>query len=178
METTLQISVSLTQEQIGKATILLTDAQLASIHQQETAPPVTPPASSGDVALPTEVAGRQVIKSRIAWVNGAPRLVADLNDGNVWAIAFTPGEFTTARFAGGEWQSQQTARMFAIVRNRDGAVIVRGPSFGTVSPSVNLVPTAPAPHSGKYQVVPGEAYTLAIWNAAGPGRMFMEFYYQ
>ena len=116
------------------------------------------------------------------WANGAPRIIADLNDGNVWAIPFTAGPFTSGRFAGGQWQEQAAERLFRLIRNRDGAVIATSPDFGVVSPTIHFANSAPTRWSGKVQLVPGEKYTLAIWNKAptpsGSGRMFMELYFQ
>lgn len=135
------ITIVLTAQQVVDApTIILTDAQLASIHQQEAPPIIITPPAAGGIVLPPEVAGRQVIITPMPWKSGAPRVTADLNDSNVWALPFTPTAFTSAHFAGGEWQSQPWWRLFALIRNRDGVVITRSPSYGVQTPSINMVP--------------------------------------
>jgi len=178
------ITLTLNSDQIGKPSIVLTDGQLASIHQQEAAPPVVTPPATGvpDVVLPPEVAGRSIVKTPMAWANGAPRIIADLNDSNVWAIPFTVGAFTSGTLRGGEWQQQAADRLYRLIRNRDGAVIAKSPDFGAIRPGIAFVNVPATQWSGKVQLVSGEKYTLAIWNKPptpdGSGRMFMELYVQ
>lgn len=143
-------------------------------------PPVTPPATMPEYVVPTRVADRQVILTKMPWVNGAPRVFATLDNTNVWALVFKAGAYTTSgRIAGAEWQSDQTARLFALIRNRDSALIANGPVDGSNSPSIVFVPGIPPPRSGKFQVEPGETYTMSIWNKdlVGPRKMFMELYF-
>jgi len=180
----MSVSIVLTDQQVhevavdGNVVIRLTPEQIEVIN-----PPVKPPAVPEiGFALPPEVAGRSPIRVNMPWKNGAPRIIADLNDSNVWAIAFTPEAYSTARFAGAEWQQQPTKRTWALVRNRDGAIILRGPPYGSISLGLVLIPGTPPPRSGKTQAEPGERYTLSVWNyqhtPPGAGRMFMELYVQ
>ena len=177
----MSVSIVLTDQQVqdvrvnSAKVIALTAEQIAVINP----PASTPIAPAVGFALPPEVAGRVPIKVNLPWVNGAPRIIADLNERNVWALAFTPKPYSNARLSGAEWQSQQTARQFALVRNSDGAVIMRGSPYGGPSVTLNLVPGIPPPRSGKYQAVPDERYTMSVWNVHPvTSRMFMELYCQ
>jgi len=176
------ITLDLDQNQIGLRTISLTDAQLASIHRQESAPPTTPPSSATEMVVPLEVSGRSIRHTRMPWSNGAPRTIVDLDDSSAWAITFTPGPFATGSFRGAQWQQQACDRHYRLVRNRDGVVIASSPGFGVVSVGINFTASAPHPRSGLVQLFQDEPYTLVIWNKLptppGSGRMFMELYVQ
>lgn len=144
-------------------------------------PPVQPPTTVPEYVVPASVAGRPVIVNKMAWVNGAPRIIADLGNSKVWAIVFTPKNYVTCRFAGGDWIDNSAFRMFTVMRNKDSAVIVTGPPEGTISPAVLGVPGVPAPRTGRCQLEPGVTYTLSLWTknvTAGASRMFMELYFQ
>lgn len=175
------ITIALTQTQVdrvvaGDAFLSLNPDQIAAVRAQA---PTAPPTQTG-VTVPPEIAGRSLIRVALPWKNGAPRIIADLSDANAWALTFTPaGPYVTARFAGGEWQSQPCFRMVTLIRHRDGAVVARvGPAQ---TPSLILIPGVPAPRSGRFQCEVGEPHTLFVWNTNTPdggGRMFMELYFQ
>ena len=146
-------------------------------------PPVQPPTGGHvpDYVVPPSVAGRPVTVSHMDWVNGAPRITADLGNSKVWAIVFTPKNYVTCRFAGSDWIDNSVSRMFTVMRNRDSATIVTGPPEGTISPTVLGVPGVPPPRTGKFQLEPGVTYTLSLWTknvTVGASRMFMELYFQ
>lgn len=183
------VTINLTAEQLGNSRITLTDAQLASIHAQESAPaPSPPPTPSGSMApLPSPVAGWPTIVTPMPWIPGKRVFTGpSFGSGKVWRIRFTtPAVIPTGGAAptldGAEWQGQQAFRYFAVIRDSDGAVLLMksGPR-GAVAVHVTLSETVSNEAFNIAQVQPNTAYSLLVWNAQ-PGQvggMFMDLRFQ
>lgn len=144
---------------------------------------VTPPAPT-PTPQPTvppyinPVPSRSVIRTKMPWV-ASTRIYSDtkLDDHNIWLIPFTTGAFSSGSFDGGEWIDQPTFRLYQVIRNRDGLLVVDRSKVGAQTPSIQFMAGVPPARSSFVHLDPNEAYTLALWNqntALGAGRMFME----
>lgn len=176
------IILSLDINQIGNATITLTEAQVASVHQQE-ANPSPPSGTVPTVVVPPQVANKRRIVTPMQWANAAPRILSGhgLDQTAVWLIPFKTGAFKTGRFAGAEWVDQGARRNMVVMRNRDAVAVLSVIGQSMTSPSFAFQDSPPPPRSGKIQLAHNELYTLAIWNAdgeTGPHQLFMELYLQ
>src|SRR5690348_345151 len=125
------ITLNLTPEQIGLATIVLSTAQLAAIHAQEDAPVVTPPStvSGGPFVPPPLIVGRNAIVTRLPWSNGA-RVTSDgkLADNNYWALHFIPqAGAMTVRLDGAENGGGTIHRNWVVYRADTGEVLGKCP---------------------------------------------------
>jgi len=193
------VVINLDLNQLGRRSVVLTDAQLASIDAQRGVvpapgpvppgpnPPLPPspgpaPGPARPYVLPAAVARRQPIVTQLPWHNGTRVYSGQrLTDATVWALAFTTGpasSYSAGRLSGGEYVDQPTFRQWQILRNSDGAVLYAGPRAQT--PSVVFVPGAPPPRTGYIQLPPDTACTLALWNdpTIGPSNgMFMDLYF-
>lgn len=165
----MNITLALTPDQIGQATIVLSAAQLASIQAQETAPP-TPPANVPPFVAPPACAGRALMKTDVKWQKAAGSFYSPsaLTDANAWCMGFTPADDAAASLSTVEYQGPKAARNWALVRNRDAAVIAQS-VHPTQTPAVALngrsTPIAP-----RIRLTVGERYTFTVWNAT-PGEV-------
>lgn len=155
---------------------------------EDTGTVVTPTPTPTPVPTPVvpsyvnPIPSRSVILTKMPWTP-ATRIYSrtKLDDHNIWLIPFTVGAFNSGSFAGGEWQDQPTSRYFQIIRNKDGVVVLDRSKASAQTPSFNFMAGVPPARSGIIQLVNGEAYTLAVWNAVtafGSGQMFMELQYR
>lgn len=173
------ITLNLTPDQVGLATIALSTAQLAAIHAQEDAPVVTPPSTGGvsPFVPPPAVAHRALMKTDVKWQNGPSFYSsAALTDANAWCMGFTPTDDRKGGLSTAEYQGPFEARNWALVRNRDGVVIAQGVR-PTQTPSIQFNGTS-SPIAPRIPLTVGERYTFTVWNAtpAQSSRMVGQLY--
>lgn len=104
---------------------------------------------------------------------------APLDDSNVWLCRFVTGDAVPhdVRAAGAESGGGPLMRHAVLIRDRDGAVLytVKGTS-PTIWMTFNAAQTVSVFSPAKPVLDPHTAYTIAVWNDQGVGRMFMDLY--
>ena len=164
----MNVTLTLDPDQIGQASIVLTDAQLASIAQQEAAQPPTTQPPTGAVppfVPPPEVASRALMKTEVVWSKGAGSFYSPspLTDANAWCMGFTVGDYSSGSINTIEHGGPRTLRNWALVHNADGAIVTQSKK-PIQTPTIQFA-QHPFPFSGQIKLTVGERYTFTVWNA-------------
>jgi len=154
--------------------ITLTDAQVASVLQQQqgqpapTPAPIPAPAPEPIAAVPV-VPGFDgpVAAQSIAWAPGDIRVPsAGFSGATIWHVGFTTGGPSSrpARLQAAEYNSQPVPRQWALVRVADGLVVASGQDSPTFTVWMSVVNPMYGP-----TLQANTAYMLFVKNQNGDG---------
>ena len=139
----------------------------------EQATPDQPPVGVGaPLKLPYGLDTRTKMVTPFPWKSARFTAPAANNDTNVWLIQFVagPAQAALATLQAAEAQGGGIGRYSALLRDRDSAILQPQAAHPqtTITQVLTYIPVPPGPFAPvRTLIVPGEAYTLAIWNASG-----------
>lgn len=147
-------------------------AAITPLWGAESTPEQPPVAAETPLKLPYGLDTRVKMVTPFPWEAKRITAPAANNDTNVWLIQFVagPAQAALATFQAAEAQGGGIGRYSTLLRDRDSAILQPQAAHPqtTVTQVLTYVPVPPGPFAPvRTLIVPGESYTLAIWNAPG-----------